>query len=279
MTNGLFRKRIFGGLDQADVEEYIQNLEQEMEAGKKQYQKEKAELLRKIAALEEQGTTDFSGNAEEIQAFKEENEELKRKLKDADMLLHLRETVEEEGDERQKSWRERCGALEEENRVLRQSREELEQEKLRLEEEIEKLRQNREDDFFDYSTVTRIIEEAGRNAEMIQREARQKAEKMLKDAEKDLERQKGLITSRINTQLEEKGIQLMAAKYKIEQYAKEIDSVQQGLYGLFARMNKMVDGMPVRLDDYWDEDDQKRLETHAADAGTEKTDMTEKPEG
>ena len=163
--------------------------------------------------------------------------------------------------------------------MLRQSREELEQEKLRLEEEIEKLRQNREDDFFDYSTVTRIIEEAGRNAEMIQREARQKAEKMLKDAEKDLERQKGLITSRINTQLEEKGIQLMAAKYKIEQYAKEIDSVQQGLYGLFARMNKMVDGMPVRLDDYWDEDDQKRLETHAADAGTEKTDMTEKPEG
>lgn len=279
MTNGLFRKKIFGGLDQADVDEYIQNLEQEMEAGKKQYQKEKAELLRKIAALEEQGTTDFSGNAEEIQAFKEENEELKRKLKDADMLLHLRETVEEEGDERQKSWRERCGALEEENRVLRQSREELEQEKLRLEEEIEKLRQNREDDFFDYSTVTRIIEEAGRNAEMIQREARQKAEKMLKDAEKDLERQKGLITSRINTQLEEKGIQLMAAKYKIEQYAKEIDSVQQGLYGLFARMNKMVDGMPVRLDDYWDEDDQKRLETHAADAGTEKTDMTEKPEG
>ena len=93
MTNGLFRKKIFGGLDQADVDEYIQNLEQEMEAGKKQYQKEKAELLKKIAALEEQGTTDFSGNAEEIQAFKEENEELKRKLKDADMLLHLRETV------------------------------------------------------------------------------------------------------------------------------------------------------------------------------------------
>ena len=279
MTSGLFRKTLFGGLNQEDVEEYIKNLEREMEGAQNRYQKEKDELLRKIQAMEQNEATDFSGNAEEIQAFKEENEELKRKLKDADMLLHLRETVEEEGDERQKSWRERCGALEEENRVLRQSREELEQEKLRLEEEIEKLRQNREDDFFDYSTVTRIIEEAGRNAEMIQREARQKAEKMMKDAEKDLERQKGLITSRINTQLEEKGIQLMAAKYKIEQYAKEIDSVQQGLYGLFSRMNKMVDGMPVRLDDYWDEDDQKRLETHAADEETEKTDMTEKPEG
>ena len=269
MTNGLFRKKIFGGLDQADVEEYIENLEQEREADKNRYQKEKAELQRKITALEEQG--DFSGDDGELQTLREENEELKRKLKDTEMLLNLRETVDKEGDERQKSWRERCAVLEEENRVLSQSREELEQEKLRLEEEIENLRQGREDDFFDYSTVTRIIEEAGKNAEMIQREARQKAEKMLKDAEKDLERQKGLITSRINTQLEEKGIQLMAAKYKIEQYAKEIDSVQQGLYGLFARMNKMVDGMPVRLDDYWDEDDQKRLETHAADEGEEKT--------
>lgn len=271
MTNGLFRKRIFGGLDQADVEEYIENLEQEREADKNRYQKEKAELLRKITALEEQREEDFSGDSGEIQTLREENEELKRKLKDTEMLLNLRGTVDKEGDERQKSWREQCTVLEEENRVLSQSREELEQEKLRLEEQIESLRQSREDDFFDYSTVTRIIEEAGKNAEMIQREARQKAEKMLRDAEKDLERQKGLITSRINTQLEEKGIQLMAAKYKIEQYAKEIDSVQQGLYGLFARMNKLVDGMPVRLDDYWDEDDQKRLETHAEDAKEEKT--------
>ena len=36
------------------------------------------------------------------------------------------------------------------------------------------------------------------------------------------------IASRINTQLEEKGIQLMAAKYKIEQYIKEISSAQHG---------------------------------------------------
>ena len=52
----------------------------------------------------------------------------------------------------------------------------------------------------------------------------------------------------------------MAAKYKIEQYVKELDSLQQGMYNLSSRMSKLVNTMPVRLDDYWEGEHYRMLE-------------------
>ena len=80
------------------------------------------------------------------------------------------------------------------------------------------------------------------------------------------EKQRHMITSRVNAQLEEKGVQLMAAKYTIEQYIKEIEGAQQGLYLLNTRMEKMVKDMPVRLDDYWEGEEFRQLEKKDDDA-------------
>ena len=59
----------------------------------------------------------------------------------------------------------------------------------------------------------------------------------------------------MDKELEDRGIRLMAAYYKIDDYRKEIDSVQQKLYNLSSDPGKMVDGMPQRLEQLWEENE------------------------
>lgn len=138
--------------------------------------------------------------------------------------------------------------------------------------------ENKEDSFFDYSVVSKIMDDANRNAEMIIDEAKQKAEEILKEADKEAERSRNEIASKINAQLEEKGIQLMAAKYKIEQYVKSINSLQQEMYGLYDRMNKLVETMPVRIDNYWDGEHYKMIENRWALAQKKEKEQNNKTE-
>ena len=62
MNNSLFRKSFLGGWKKEDVEEYIQNLEHEIESIKVMHQKEKNDLLKKVEEYEENGTTGESGD-------------------------------------------------------------------------------------------------------------------------------------------------------------------------------------------------------------------------
>lgn len=55
----------------------------------------------------------------------------------------------------------------------------------------------------------------------------------------------------MHAELENKGIQLFAAKHKITYYMNEVQKIQENLYGVYKNMNNMVDTMPVRLDEYW----------------------------
>ena len=52
-----------------------------------------------------------------------------------------------------------------------------------------------------------------------------------------------IAAARMSAELEEKGIQLIAAKYKIEQYARELCNVHEGMYSVYNRMNKLIDGL------------------------------------
>ena len=49
-ANSMFRKVLFGGLNKADVEEYIQTLENEIDSIKVLHQKEKGDLMRRLDA-------------------------------------------------------------------------------------------------------------------------------------------------------------------------------------------------------------------------------------
>ena len=50
----------------------------------------------------------------------------------------------------------------------------------------------------------------------------------------------------------EKGIELIAARHKIARYVNEVKQIQEDLYGMYTRMNDIVENMPVRLDNYWE---------------------------
>ena len=102
---------------------------------------------------------------------------------------------------------------------------------------------------------------------------------MLESVQKEVAQERTRVASQVNAQLEEKGIQLMAAKYKIEQYVKEIDSLQQGMYNLSSRMSKLVNNMPVRLDDYWEGEHYRMLESRKGRNGEKKQEADQKPEG
>lgn len=265
-----FRAALFGGYNRDDVDEYIQNMEHEIEAVKLLHQKEKLELIRR--AEESEG---------ELSLVKRELEEVRRQpektgMPEAGIQPEEPEagvqTEEAAGPAEGEHLAEEAGPAEEkdvseEKDALARLQEVLD----KLEKENQELKKRMEDrdDLFDYDTVIKIMEEARANAELIEKEAREKAEQMVEKAKakalEEEERQRRIIASRVNAQLEEKGIQLMAAKYKIEQYIKKISDTQQGLYFLNERMEKMVKDMPVRLDDYWEGEDFRQLEEQKKD--------------
>ncbi len=245
-SDKMFRTAMFGGYNREDVEEYVRTVEHEIDSIKVLHQKEKAELLSRL---------------EESEAKADYSEQILNAEKEREGKVREEEKAKEETKE---EIREEKAAEEDVSGKLRLEIEELKAEIEKKDQELEKLNEKKGDGLFDYETVIRIMEEARHNAQLIEKEAAQKALSMVEEAKtkarEEEERQKGIIASRVNAQLEEKGIQLMAAKYTIEQNMKEIESAQQGLYNLNARMEKMVKDMPARLDDYWEGEHYRELE-------------------
>lgn len=273
--NDLFRVALFGGFNKEDVQEYMKTLENEIEAIKVLHQKEKNELLRKI----EEGKT-AAAESEELEALKGELEKkaseaeslrsaILRKEEEAAQLQRaldksaeehtlleeeLKKQREDPADERAQQ---ELAELETENRRLEKQLEEAEKRLLKLEAEAEQLREEKEQEILDRETIAKVLEDAYRNADLIREDGEKEREAMLKEAVAEAEKQREEIVSKVNSELEAKGIQLMAAKHKIEHYMKEVNSAQQGLYNIYMRMNRMMENMPLRLDDYWKGDQYK----------------------
>lgn len=193
---------------------------------------------------------------EEKRLLEERNaslEEEKRLLQDSAQRLRAQQ------EEQKKGW----VKLSEENEVLKEEHRRLSQENEALAQRCESLACEAEqplqgaragapeDGFFDSSMVAKVLEDAARNADYIIAEARQQAEQMLEEAKAESQKQREMISAHVDAQLEEKGIQLIAAKYKIEQYIKEVNGVYQGLFNISSRMNRLLEAMPVRIDNYW----------------------------
>lgn len=155
-----------------------------------------------------------------------------------------------------------------------------------LQEEIQKMRQEKEKYESDCKAISQVLEDARAGAQNIREEAKKKADGILSEAEKKAgniieEAQKkaeGILErakkerekifdewkGQIDKDLENKGIRLMAAKYKIDACREEVNLAQQKLFSLYTDMGKLVEGMPKRLEQLWDND--TRFASHAASA-------------
>lgn len=298
----MFRGAVFGGYNKADVHAYIQNMENEMEAVKMQCQQEVASLKRKLAAKTPEAPED--GDREEL---RKKAEDLEARLQAAEEEL---QSASAELGKMQDIYQEQQAALLEKEEQLSAQRQKLTEQEALLEQQEALLKQQENllrekpeepapevvpepekkaemprnekidtDSFLDKDTIQKVLEEAYDNARLIREEAEKEREKILAEAAREAEDRKKQIMSRAHMELEEKGIQLMAAKHKIDRYAKEIRHAQEGLYGIYSRMNRMVEHMPVRADNYWEEGELWLLEKEEhAGAADKAGKLPEKPD-
>ena len=247
--NDIFRISVFGGYNKADVKEYIQTLEQEIDLLKKTHQEEK----KKWMTMAEEGKIEQPERSDHLQ---DEIERLKSQLQEE---RNLREQLEKDQQGQAIKF-----AVPEDSYAQEKS-----EEREYSSDSFFWGAASAKDEMFTYDTVKKIIEDAQKNAELIKKDAELEADKIIKDARADAEKQKELIIERINAQLDEKGIQLMAAKYKIEQYLKEVSSASQALYSVYEHMSEMVQSMPLRIDNYWEEDYRKLMEKNRREVDSE----------
>ena len=265
MFNGEgLRTALIGGYNKEDVREYIQAMEKEAEVAKFGFQSEltglKAELkkteeekgnlenlIREYERrLEEYGDTheinpdrsDLYG--EDLNALKVENEDLRQQIADLEteklLLIESKKRMEEQLE-----------GLKADQTVV--------QENIQLEEEMRQLKEKKEKYEEDYNAIAKVLEDARSSARYIQEEAQKQAEEIIAQAKKKSDELIEYRKAQIDKELEDKGIRLMAAKYKIDAYRKEINSTQQKLYNLYSDMGKMIEEMPKRLEQLWEEED------------------------
>lgn len=240
--NEMLRSVLFGGYGKESVHKYIEALEKRGEEIQVSHQKEKDELTRKLQEHEEyrrEQEEQISKLQKELAQVKTEFQEQIRISKKMESELLGREA--------------KCAAAE------KQWKEEAEKVK-RLEKGLQKQTEKNENDFLDYQTITKVLEDVTRDADMMRAEAQEEGRKIVAAAIVEAETRKNVIAKRAESELEEKAIQLVAAKHKITEYMKGVNDAQQGLYEIYSRLHRMVEGMPIRLEEFWDGEEYRALE-------------------
>lgn len=316
--NDLFRVSFIGGYNKADVEEYVKNMENEIESVKVMCKKEKNDLIRRIDNNEEasvlqkellekdlqEAQEKLKMETQELQETKDELRIRTQELQKAEKELGIRtqelhetqEKLSTRTQELQKAEKEleiktqelqeeqktqesldadhlreagagqaadttETDALLLENKMLKQELQEKSEELLILQQQYKQLKtENQDEGFLDRNTIAEIMRDARENAKLIKEETMKERDRMLEAARTEAEKLKSDLLLQMNSELEDKGIQLIAAKYKIIQYIKEVKFAEEGLYNIHSRMNNLVESMTARLDNYWDGEKYKILE-------------------
>lgn len=263
-----FRTVLFGGYSKEDVQEYLKTIEKDSEVAKFGYQSEITELKAELEKSREEKdkleeiARRYRGKLDEFENKKMSSqteteiyvEELKKQKTENENLRH--KFAELQGKTR---------ILLEENRHMEKELEKLNgagissEKNMQLEDEMQQLKEEKEKYQEDVQAIKKVLKDARMSAEYIKEEARKEAEGILNQAQKE---SRDLIEQRktqIDQELEDRGIRFMAAKYKMEAYRKEINDTQQKLYNLYSDMGKMIDGMPTRLEQLWNEDDHLKI--------------------
>lgn len=258
-----FRIAIFGGYNKEDVHEYLETLEKESEMEIFGYQNKISELNEENKKLQE----DKNSLENIIQQYKTKIDDAgSEKVKDnsAEIEKYIAE-LKNQMRENEKLRQEIAG-LEADKYLLIENKKraemmleelkanEIQKNDNQLEDEIQQLKEKKEKYDDDFQAITKVLEDARLSARHIEEQAQKKSEEMLAKAKEECEEILKFRKTKIDKELEDKGIRLVAAKYKIEAYRKEINSTQQKLYNLYSDMGKLVDGMPQCLEQLWDEE-------------------------
>lgn len=235
----------------------LQEAQEELKARTQELQELQEELKARTQELQEELRVRTQELQEELrgrtQELQEEQEQKTQESLDAD---HLWEAGTDQAADTTET-----DALLLENKMLKQELQEKSEELLILQQQYKQLKtENQDEGFLDRNTIAEIMRDARENAKLIKEETMKERDRMLEAARTEAEKLKSDLLLQMNSELEDKGIQLIAAKYKIIQYIKEVKFAEEGLYNIHSRMNNLVESMTARLDNYWDGEKYKILE-------------------
>lgn len=103
--------------------------------------------------------------------------------------------------------------------------------------------------------IKKLLEDARYNAEQIINDANKERKAILKKTLIESRELRRSVCSRIENDLENKGVKMSAMKHLIEKYMKDMKLLQDNLANVYDGMDHLVDDMPMRIDGYWKESD------------------------
>lgn len=215
-------------------------------------EQENQRLRRALAARGDQGAP----SKEELERRGQELEQLRRTLEaKGEQEARLRQELEQARQELARRNEDALAKEDEASRylALEKENEALRREKAEAEKKLEAaLRPDQGAE--GCQAAGKVLEDARQTARMMEEEARKRSGEILESANRKAKKQKEIMKMRITMELADKGIQLIAAKHEIDQYAKQIKRAQEGLNDIYASMSQMAGSMPVGLADFWKDD-------------------------
>lgn len=243
----LFRTCFFGGYNKDDVKEYVKRLEEELIKAKTENEAKSSQGMNFVREkrTEDMGVVIFdeamekeapvpSDYSREQKKEKIEKDEGQMSGVNLDEMNQKLEEVRKEMVEKEKETEEK------EKHYVKEIHELMElNQKLQKETEILKAEKRNYDE--DYQAIKSVLLDARVDAEVIISKARQKADMIMKEAQKEIEDKKLEACAILSKCLEENEYSLVISKKRMEDQVKNMEKAREEINALHADVKKLQD--------------------------------------
>lgn len=216
----LFRTRLFGGFNKSDVENYISELEKELE------NRENV-----VGSSENIGDELIQESINEIKMLRDKNDQYLNRIRELESVIL---TTHNDGEE--------------------VANEQLMKENQMLKEQLEDLQRNSTTYMQNKDTILRVLQDAKTNAEGVIQKANEEADEIRKRMEHELEVEKKQIYDTMRKEYEKKIVDMITVKYHLEDYVKEVENMQNHLGGIADSLKVILHGLPDGMTEFLEED-------------------------
>lgn len=219
----LFRRKIFGGFNKADVEAYVKTLEDELEK------------------VRETSKASTDGADKEIIA-ESLNEIRKLKLEREDMINQMNLLrVQLKNQAANQSVPSSSVDAETYLKVV--------EENASLKSELQKVQDDQQQYHDDKELIGRVLRDAKVKADLILKEADTEFERKIQDADRVIEVRREQVYQELQKELERKVIDFITVKYRLADYISGIESIREQLSSLSGSLQTISQEMPVQVVD------------------------------
>ena len=282
-----FRTALFNGYKKDTVDEYLEDLLQEMDDLRKDAQNSRSadQIRTRLEELEEENENlhqQLQENAEHFNEEKMQNKQLisEQEKKISDISRQLSEVMDQLADGNKQ-----LADKEQQLKQLMIREQELQRENGRLMEisaqytESEEKLKKYENDYADFMDLMvnmkaqsrQIVTDAQADAEEILRMARKDADEIVTSAKKDAERTtdqarteaqdyRQTIEKEMEKKQEEEALKFRLARAKISDYLDSMNRSQNKMIMVYEELGELVNQLPLRLNDVFSEKDFELLE-------------------